>query len=122
MKQQAIGVFAAAENTATKPIPASRPTGNGKNKDKALPKVAPIKNSGVTSPPLKPKPSVIAVRRILKIKSWGSAGCSKDLTISGTPSPKYLVLFNAIKARTTSKPPTTGLRGAYLINLEKRAM
>ena len=111
MKQQAIGVFAAAENTATKPIPASRPTGNGKNKDKALPKVAPIKNSGVTSPPLKPKPSVIAVRRILKRKSCGSEGCSKDLTISGTPSPMYLALCKTIKIRTNNTPPITGLKG-----------
>ncbi|MNL77682.1 hypothetical protein D3C87_2039160 [compost metagenome] len=67
--QQAIGVLAAPAKTATKPIPANKPTGKGKNKDKALPKVAPIKNKGVTSPPLKPAPNVRAVNKIFQAKS-----------------------------------------------------
>lgn len=69
IKQQAIGVFAEAENTATNPIPARRLTGSGKTRESALPSVAPMKNSGVTSPPLKPKPNVTAVRKILSKKS-----------------------------------------------------
>jgi hypothetical protein len=122
MKQQAIGVLAAAENTATKPIPASRPTGNGKNIESALPNVAPMKNNGVTSPPLKPKPKVIEVSRIFIKKSCVREGSSKDLTISGTPSPRYLVLCNIIKAITTNTPPITGLKGGYFMSLEKREM
>ena len=52
------GVWVAPEKTATKPIPAKSAIGNGINTDNALPKVAPIKNNGVTSPPLNPAPSV----------------------------------------------------------------
>ena len=55
---QAIGVFVAPEKTATNPIPAIRPIGSGKTRLSALPKVAPIKNNGVTSPPLNPTPIV----------------------------------------------------------------
>ena len=66
---QAMGVFVAPEKTATKPIPASNAIGKGKNKDNAFPKVAPIKNKGVTSPPLKPTPMVKVVNKILMAKS-----------------------------------------------------
>lgn len=53
IKVQAIGVLVAPAKTATNPSPANRLMGNGMIKDKALPKVAPTKNKGVTSPPLK---------------------------------------------------------------------
>ena len=66
---QAIGVFVAPEKTAAKPIPASNAMGNGTNQTKALPKVAPIKKMGVTSPPLKPAPMVNDVNSIFKRKS-----------------------------------------------------
>ena len=55
----------APAKTATNPIPAKSATGKGKKSDKALPKVAPIKNNGVTSPPLKPAPKVNPVNKIL---------------------------------------------------------
>ena len=58
IKVQAIGVLVAPAKTATNPSPANRLIGNGMIKDKALPKVAPTKNKGVTSPPLKPTPIV----------------------------------------------------------------
>ena len=59
----------APANTATKPMPASKAIGNGINQISTLPKVAPIKNSGVTSPPLKPALKVNVVNSILIKKS-----------------------------------------------------
>lgn len=90
MMQQASGVFAAPAKTATNPIPASKPTGSGSQNESALPSVAPIKKSGVTSPPLKPAPRVIAVKRIFKAKSSGFELCTKASTIVGIPKPIYL--------------------------------
>ena len=58
---QASGVLVAPANTAIKPSPAKRSTGAPVSDDNVLPKVAPIKNKGVTSPPLNPVPNVIAV-------------------------------------------------------------
>ena len=69
IKVQAIGVFVAPANTPTKPIAASIPTGKGITPDSADPNVAPIKNRGVTSPPLKPQPSVKEVKSIFSAKS-----------------------------------------------------
>ena len=51
---EAITQCVAPANTATKPIAAKTASGNGTNTIKALPKLAPIKNKGVTSPPLNP--------------------------------------------------------------------
>ena len=67
---QAIGVWVAPEKTDTNPIPAKRAIGIGIIKDKALPRVAPTKNNGVTSPPLKPAPKVNHVNKILSKKSY----------------------------------------------------
>jgi len=66
---QAIGVWVAPENTATKPIPANKAIGKGTITDKALPNVAPTKKSGVTSPPLNHAPRVNPVNSIFKRKS-----------------------------------------------------
>src|SRR6476620_9258429 len=55
------GVFVAAAKTAIKPRPANKSTGAPLSVAMVLPKAAPIKNKGVTSPPLKPDPKVIAV-------------------------------------------------------------
>src|SRR3954451_20933759 len=60
---QASGVFVAPAKTAIKPSPAKRSTGEPLIVARVLPNVAPIKNNGVTSPPLKPVLNVIAVRR-----------------------------------------------------------
>ena len=65
---QAMGAFAAPEKTAINPIPANNPKGRGTNQINALPNVAPIKNKGVTSPPLKPAPNVNAVKTNFKRK------------------------------------------------------
>ena len=66
---QAKGVFAAPENTETKPIPANNATGSGIKMLKKLPSVAPMKNRGVTSPPLNPEPKVKAVKKIFNAKA-----------------------------------------------------
>lgn len=72
MNVHAIGVLVAPENTAIKPIAAVNPTGKLKYIDSILPSVAPIKNKGVTSPPLKPAPSVIVVKSIFKRNTCGN--------------------------------------------------
>jgi hypothetical protein len=46
--EHAMGVCVAPENTATNPIPANSAIGKGTNKESVPPKVAPIKNKGVT--------------------------------------------------------------------------
>ncbi len=69
MRVQATGVLVAPENTATKPIPAKSAIGKGIKTERALPRVAPIKKSGVTSPPLKPAPKVKVVNNSFSKKS-----------------------------------------------------
>ena len=70
IRVHAIGVFVAPANTATKPMPVINDKGSGMMADKALPKVAPTKKRGVTSPPLKPTPMVSVVRNNLMRKSY----------------------------------------------------
>merc|ERR1711865_176565 len=65
MKVHAIGVFAAAENTETRPRAAKSWTSWPKKTPTQLPSAAPMKNRGVTSPPLKPAPSDTVVRNSL---------------------------------------------------------
>ena len=54
---QASGVLAAPANTAARPNAANSGAGSGNSAASALPSVAPMANSGVTSPPLKPQAS-----------------------------------------------------------------
>src|SRR3569833_1942379 len=60
----ASGVFVAPAKTATKPSPAKRSTGACVYRAITFPRVAPMKNNGVTSPPLKPQLNVTAVKMI----------------------------------------------------------
>ena len=83
----ASGARAAAPNTATNPNPASQPIGTPNNPLKAFPSVAPIKNSGVASPPRNPLPTVTAVNPNLTSQSQAPAGPTKAAAIFGTPSP-----------------------------------
>ena len=115
---QAIGVWVAPENTATKPKPASSAIGNGIIRDKALPKVAPTKNNGVTSPPLKPAPRVNPVNRILSRKSYHGLAFENESTITGTPNPENFVNPKPAMAMARIIPPIKGRSGGYLI-LEK---
>ncbi len=116
---QAIGVWVAPEKTDTKPTPAKSAIGIGINIDNALPKVAPTKNKGVTSPPLKPAPKVNPVNRILSRKSYHSLGFENESTITGTPSPENLVKPKPAMAAAKMTPPITGRSGGYLMFLEK---
>src|SRR6476620_4128695 len=59
---QASGVLVAPAKTAIKPRPANKSTGAPLMPASTLPRVAPIKNRGVTSPPLKPVLNVMAVK------------------------------------------------------------
>ena len=65
----AMGVLAAPAKTAAKPIAASRDDGRGRMLERALPRVAPMKKRGVTSPPLNPAPRVRVVKANLAAKS-----------------------------------------------------
>ena len=111
----ASGVLAAPAKTATKPIPASKAVGNGIKKERKLPNVAPIKNSGVTSPPLNAAPSVTAVNRIFSAKSYAGNCSENDSTITGMPNPMYRVVPIPNTANATITPPITGLNGGNLI-------
>ena len=63
-------VLVAAENTRQYPRAAVTKIGKPKYVPRITPHVAPIANSGVTSPPLKPIPVQIAVKIIFNIKSY----------------------------------------------------
>src|SRR5438876_864324 len=60
MMESARGVFAAAPKTAARPSAAPSSIGIPTRRARTLPSVAPMKKSGVTSPPRKPQPSVTA--------------------------------------------------------------
>ena len=61
---QVRGALETAAKTATNPKLGKRPGGAIKNLPITLPKVAPMKKSGVTMPPLNPLPREIAVKRV----------------------------------------------------------
>ena len=63
-----MGVLLAPAKIAIKPIPANNAVGIGKNALSVLPNVAPIKNKGVTSPPLNPALIVKVVKSSFIIK------------------------------------------------------
>ncbi len=88
--KQAKGVFEAPAKTATKPKLANIGRGMGINNESRLPKHAPIKNKGVTSPPLKPDESVSAVNSIFKAKSYQGKFVWIDSEIVDIPNPIYL--------------------------------
>ena len=77
---QASGVFAAPANTATNPSAASRAGGTPSGPASAAPRVAPITNSGVTSPPTNPEPRVTAVNRSLRANAQVGTGAPARLT------------------------------------------
>src|ERR1700712_3538044 len=56
------GVLVAPAKSAINPSPANKSTGAPSTTPSTCPSVAPMKNNGVTSPPLNPLPSVTAVK------------------------------------------------------------
>ena len=107
----AIGVLVAPENTATKPMPANSAIGSGINHTNTLPRVAPIKNRGVTSPPLNPAPMVKVVKRSLSRKSRADWWFVNASTMVGMPNPMYLVVPKMNTAAAIHTPPTKGRKG-----------
>lgn len=65
-----IGQFVTPQNRLTMPQAAHKPTGSPKMPDKKLPRAAPIKSVGTISPPLKPPPSVAAVKMIFSRNTY----------------------------------------------------
>ena len=84
---EAMAQCVAPANTATKPIPARSAMGSGINQIRILPSVAPIKNKGVTSPPLNPALKVKLVKSNFMAKSKFPAGDIKAFEIEGIPKP-----------------------------------
>lgn len=111
MARHAKGACVAPANTATKPIPANKETGNGKNIDKALPKVAPIKKSGVTSPPLNPDERVMTVNNILPIKTDNGMEDKNEDWMLGIPRPRSDSLLKDKARRSKIRPPIAGRKG-----------
>lgn len=82
-----MGVLVAPANTATNPIPAKNAVGNGINMESALPNMAPMKNKGVTSPPLNPDEMLKTVSPSLRRNEKEFEGDSNDPRICSIPSP-----------------------------------
>ena len=61
-----MGQFTAPQNTDTRPMAAAKAGGRPSSPPRTQPKVAPTKNDGTTSPPLKPQPMVTAVEAQLQ--------------------------------------------------------
>ncbi|CDC68396.1 unknown [Oscillibacter sp. CAG:155] len=84
----ATGQLVAPQNTAANPSAAANPAGIPSSGPAKQPKVAPTKNDGTTSPPLKPAPSVTAVKRILSKKAAGrTLPCSTAAVMISMPAP-----------------------------------
>ncbi len=113
-------MWVAPENTATNPKPAKSAIGIGIIRDKVLPKVAPTKNIGVTSPPLKPAPKVNPVNNILSKKTYHGLAFEKESTIIGTPNPENSVNPKPAMAMAKMIPPIKGLNGGNFIFLKKK--
>src|ERR1700722_18100053 len=93
---QASGVLLAPAKTATNPSAANKSVGAPSNPASALPSAAPIKNNGVTSPPLNPQLSVTVVNRIFhhQLQKWIVSRVKKEVIVTAfgsgevTPSPR----------------------------------
>src|SRR4051812_17451679 len=90
MTVQAIGVFVAPANTATKPTAANSGTGPSRPRPRVTRRVAPMTNRGVTSPPWNPDPSVTAVNSSLRANAAAATPVppASDLVIRGIDRPR----------------------------------
>ena len=89
MTVHAKGVLAAPANTATKPRDAMKSCGTPSKVPRVQPRAAPMKNKGVTSPPLKPEPSVTAVNSNFQRNAQVVTPSGLKLwSMKGTPSPR----------------------------------
>ena len=117
--EQAIGDLDADEKTAQKPIAAINDIGKGIQTDKVFPRVEPIKNKGVTSPPLKQNPIVNKVKTIFIMPSYHNTGSTIEAEITGNPKPKYRVSPIMNDNARTKHPPIHNLYGKPLINRDE---
>ena len=101
----AITQLVAPLKTATSPMPAHSAMGKGINQINIFPKVAPIKNKGVTSPPLKPALKVKLVKINLMAKSNWPALFINASWIVGIPNPMNFVLLNTTINNAIIIPP-----------------
>lgn len=69
------------------------------------PRVAPIKNEGTISPPLKPAPRVIAVKIIFNMNAEKKASPFRDFSIIGIPAPRYSLVLRRIESNIIVIPP-----------------
>lgn len=97
MMVQAMGVLVAPEKIATNPRQMKRSGGAPRRVARVLPRAAPMKKSGVTSPPLKPALRVMVVKRSFQSQAHGwvfSREKSEAMEMSEglgelTPRPRY---------------------------------
>ena len=94
---EAYGVFVVPAKNAIMEMPVNKVTGAARNHAIEFPRAAPIKKSGVTSPPLKPAASVMMVNANFHNHALAGAWMSDeknpvrvsdDLFSAKTPSPK----------------------------------
>jgi len=82
-----MGQFTAPQNTATSPTAAAKAGGRPSSPPNTQPKVAPTKNDGTTSPPLKPQPMVTAVKASFQSHAQLSACPVMARSITSMPAP-----------------------------------
>jgi hypothetical protein len=111
-----MGVLAAPAKRATNPIAENVAISNPNSEANKVPELAPIKNIGVTIPPLPPKPSVMLVKTIFSKKAYQTVftPCKQDCIVS-KPKPRYS--FEQIKTNPTiTSPPIIPLTGFEILN------
>ena len=84
---EAMGQFTAPQNTDTRPMAAAKAGGRLSSPPRTQPKVAPTKNDGTTSPPLKPQPMVTAVKASFSSQAQGSAWPDRARATTSMPAP-----------------------------------
>jgi len=106
-----IGVLAAPASKATSPIAEKVEGLSPKSFANKLPDVAPIKNIGVTMPPLPPKLRVIAVKIIFRINAYQTISSpSRQEFIVSVPKPRNWGEKIRVKKMRT-KPPRIAFKG-----------
>src|SRR3569623_1190445 len=115
MIESASGVLEAAPNTAARQTPAASGGGIASSGASAPPSVAPMKNSGVTSPPRNPAPSVMAENRSLSANSYGATWPENAPTMPGTPRPRYSSVRTRCQRPPTAEPPLGLARAALAL-------
>src|SRR5208337_1354241 len=105
MMLEAIGVFVVPASRLTRPMAAKVGMLSPVTCANRAPVVEPTANIGVITPPLPPKPRVVAVNSILARKEYHGAGAPcNELSIRPVPRPRYWV--EKISARPIRiKPP-----------------